>query len=100
MIYSRMFSISALLFYHKKLNGNRGRIAAEYTLILGRARFVRIHAGEAVLADSADCVPRGFRSDPVNPLKTGPAVETTVEAQNRSNAMAFHDRNMHGVAGG
>jgi hypothetical protein len=57
-------------------------------------------AGEPVRADSANSVSEGFRSDLVDPLETRPAVEITVEAQNRSNAMAFHDRNVHGVAGG
>jgi len=35
----------------------------------------------------------------MNPLNTRPAVEITVEAQNRSNAVALHDSNMEGVAG-
>ncbi len=41
-----------------------------------------------------------FRSNPVDPLKTRPAVKITNEAQNRSNAMALHYFNVHGVAGG
>ena len=43
--------------------------------------------------------PRWFHSDPVDPLKTRPAVEIAVKAQNRSNAMALHNRDVHGVAG-
>jgi hypothetical protein len=36
----------------------------------------------------------------VDPLKARPAVEVTIEAQNESNAVTFHDRNMHCVSGG
>ena len=49
--------------------------------------------GEPTLAESC------FRSDPVDPLNPRPSVEITVEAQNRSNAVPLHHRNVHGVAG-
>jgi len=42
--------------------------------------------------------PRSFRSNPVDSLKTRPAVEITVEAQNRSNAVTLHNSNVHGGA--
>jgi hypothetical protein len=35
----------------------------------------------------------------VDPLKTRPAVEISVEAQDRSNAVALHNRNVHRVTG-
>src|SRR5258708_38995864 len=42
---------------------------------------------------------RWLRSDPMNPLKTGPAVEIAIEAQNRSDTVTLHDRDVDGIAG-
>ncbi len=70
--------------------------------ILGEPRVNVLQLNLAL--DQAAPIPAGrrkrsFRSNPVDPLKTRPAVEITIEAQNRSNAMALHNRNVHGIAG-
>ena len=49
--------------------------------------------GEPTLAESC------FRSDPVDPLNPRPSVEISVKAQNRSNTVVLHDRNVRGVPG-
>lgn len=55
-----------------------------------------VHSFETMMGSHTCGTPH---SDAVDPLETRPPVEITVEAQNRSNAVAFHDCNVHGIAG-
>ena len=41
----------------------------------------------------------GAGSNPMNPLETWPAIEITIEAQNRPDTVTLHHRDVDGIAG-